>query len=198
MFVACSWASSFRSSLLAVFSCRGFGGQSAWGPRTVRVGCVARRRSEVPAQTVRYCWCSTGSLWVFFGQSAATSRTVRRGHADSPPGARGQSAWCFAELLSSLLPVFHFRFVIIWGLFLGLVGPLSLRDLGKLVWRFLVVNFGHRPSSLFGEEFLSAPIHSPPLWSPNRSFNCCLDLVYIFIPCIYIYICILIYHDLGR
>jgi hypothetical protein len=31
---------------------------------------------------------------------------------------------------------------------------------------------GYRPSSLLGEEFLSAPIHSlPPLWSPNRSFN---------------------------
>jgi hypothetical protein len=46
-------------------------------------------------------------------------------------------------------------------LFLGLVGPLSLRDLGKLVWESLVVNLGYRPSSLLGEEFLSAPIHSP-------------------------------------
>jgi hypothetical protein len=33
------------------------------------------------------------------------------------------------------------------------------------------VNLGFRPSSLLGEEFLSAPIHSPPLWSPNRSFT---------------------------
>jgi hypothetical protein len=73
---------------------------------------------------VRYCWCSTGGLPVFFGQSVAASRTVHRGHADSPPGARGQSAWCLAELLSSLLLLFCFRFVIIWGLFLGLVGPL--------------------------------------------------------------------------
>jgi hypothetical protein len=39
------------------------------------------------------------------------------------------------------------------------------------VWESLGVNLGHRLSSLFGEEFLSAPIHSPPLWSPNRSFS---------------------------
>jgi hypothetical protein len=32
------------------------------------------------------------------------------------------------------------------------------------------VNLGYRPSSLFGEEFLSAPIHSL-LWSPNWSFR---------------------------
>jgi hypothetical protein len=38
------------------------------------------------------------------------------------------------------------------------------------VWESLVVNLGYRPSSLFGEQFLSAPIHPPPLWSPNRSF----------------------------
>jgi hypothetical protein len=30
------------------------------------------------------------------------------------------------------------------------------------VWESVVVNLGHRPSSLFGEEFLSALIHSPP------------------------------------
>jgi hypothetical protein len=35
----------------------------------------------------------------------------------------------------------------------------------------MVVDLGRRPSSIFGEEFLSAPIHSPPLWSPSRSFN---------------------------
>jgi hypothetical protein len=39
------------------------------------------------------------------------------------------------------------------------------------VWESVVVNLGHRTSSLFGEEFLSAPIHSLPFWSPNRSFN---------------------------
>jgi hypothetical protein len=31
------------------------------------------------------------------------------------------------------------------------------------VWEPLVVNLGFRPSSLLGEEFLSAPIHSPSL-----------------------------------
>jgi hypothetical protein len=59
-----------------------------------------------------------------FGQSAAALRTVRLGHADSPPGACGWSAWCSAELLSPLLLEFCFRFGIVWGLFLGLVGPL--------------------------------------------------------------------------
>jgi hypothetical protein len=39
------------------------------------------------------------------------------------------------------------------------------------VWEPVVVNLGYRSSSLLGEEFLSAPIHSPPLWSPNRSFT---------------------------
>jgi hypothetical protein len=29
------------------------------------------------------------------------------------------------------------------------------------VWESLVVNLGYRSNSLFGEEFLSAPIHSP-------------------------------------
>jgi hypothetical protein len=31
------------------------------------------------------------------------------------------------------------------------------------VWESVVVNLGYRSSSLLGEEFLSAPIHSPPL-----------------------------------
>jgi hypothetical protein len=90
-----------------------------------------------------------------------SSRTVHRTHADGPPGGRGQSAWVFAVLLTPLPLKFRFRFGIVWGLFLGLVGPLSLHDLDKLVWEVLVVNLGHRPSYLFREEFLSTPIHSP-------------------------------------
>jgi hypothetical protein len=43
------------------------------------------------------------------------------------------------------------------------------------------VNLGLRPSSLFGEEFLSAPIHSPPLWLPNRSFNWYQSRLWIFV-----------------
>jgi hypothetical protein len=80
---------------------------------------------------------------------------------DSPPGDRGQSAWAVSGQLSPLLLASCFHFGIVWGLFLGLVRPLSLRDLGKLVWESLVVNLGYRPSSLLGEEFLSTPIHSP-------------------------------------
>jgi hypothetical protein len=49
---------------------------------------------------------------------------VRGLFSDSLPGVCGQSAWCSAELLSPLLLEFRFRFGIVWGLFLGLVGLL--------------------------------------------------------------------------
>jgi hypothetical protein len=100
---------------------------------------------------------------------------------DRPLEGREPSAWCCADLLSPLLLQFRFRFGIVWGLFLGLVGPLRLRDLGKLVWESLVVNLGHRPSSLFGEGFLSAPIPSPPLWSSNRFLNWYQSRLLIFV-----------------
>jgi hypothetical protein len=58
------------------------------------------------------------------GRSAWCLRTVRPGLADGQPGACGQSTWSSAELLSSLLFEFRFRFGIIWSLLLGLVGPL--------------------------------------------------------------------------
>jgi hypothetical protein len=82
--------------------------------------------------------------------------------ADRPPQPRRLSAWCCAELLSPLLLEFRFRFGVVWDLFLGLVGLLLLCDLGKLVWESLVVNLGHMPSSLFGEEFYQLPF-TPPL-----------------------------------
>jgi hypothetical protein len=58
------------------------------------------------------------------GQSAKCPRTVRPGLADDPPGACGQSAWSSAGMLSSLLFEFCFRFGIVLGLLLVLVGPL--------------------------------------------------------------------------
>jgi hypothetical protein len=116
VFVTCSCAPFFRSIFPAIFSCREFGGRSTWGPRTVREECVGRGRSEVPPQTVRYCWCSTGGLQVF---------------SDSPPIPRGRSAvgsrtvrLVLRRLLSPLLLDLCFRFGIVWSLFLGLVGPL--------------------------------------------------------------------------
>jgi hypothetical protein len=142
--------------------------------RTVRATSVPRGPSEDRAQTVRYSRCATGGSAFFFGLSVCDPRTVRPYHADRPPGHRGLSAWCLAELLSPLLLESCFRFGIVWGLFLGLVGPLCLRDLDKLVWESLVVNLGHRPSSLLGEEFLSAPIHSPlygRLISPSAALH---------------------------
>jgi hypothetical protein len=58
------------------------------------------------------------------GRSIRCLWTVRQGLADGPPGACGWSSWSSAELLSSLLFEFRFSFGIIWGLLLGLVGPL--------------------------------------------------------------------------
>jgi hypothetical protein len=85
---------------------------------------VVRGRSEVPPRTIRYCKCSTGGFLIFFGQSVGTSRTVRRGLADSPPRARGQSARYYAGLLSPLLLDLCFRFGIVWSWFLELIGLL--------------------------------------------------------------------------
>jgi hypothetical protein len=39
------------------------------------------------------------------------------------------------------------------------------------VWESVVVILGQSRVQLFGEEVLSAPIHSSPIWSPNRSFK---------------------------
>jgi hypothetical protein len=57
-------------------------------------------------------------------QFAQATWTVRPVLADGPPSACGRSAWCSAELLSPLLLEFLFLFGIVWGLLLGLVGPL--------------------------------------------------------------------------
>jgi hypothetical protein len=53
-----------------------------------------------------------------------SSRMVHRNHTDGLPGGRGHSALGFAVLLSPLFFEFRFLFGIVWGLFLGLVGPL--------------------------------------------------------------------------
>jgi hypothetical protein len=61
----------------------------------------------VLAQTVRYSRCATGGSVFVFGPSVPDPQTVRPYHANRPPGHRGLSAWCLAELLSSLLLVFR-------------------------------------------------------------------------------------------
>jgi hypothetical protein len=58
------------------------------------------------------------------GRSVRCLRTVRPGHADGPPSDCGWSAWSSSELLSPLLFEFCFLVGIVWGLLLGLVGPL--------------------------------------------------------------------------
>jgi hypothetical protein len=65
-----------------------------------------------------------GGSRAIFGQSAAAPRIVRLGHADSPLGACGRSAWCSVEFLGPLVFEFRFHFSIVWGLFLEVVGPL--------------------------------------------------------------------------
>jgi hypothetical protein len=57
--------------------------------------------------------------------SAPDQRTVRLAHADRPPGHLGLSTWDFANCLSHLLFELHFHVALSWGLFLGLIGPLT-------------------------------------------------------------------------
>jgi hypothetical protein len=96
-------------------------------------------------------------------------RTVCHSPADSPRRPRGQSARCLRTVRLVLRRVAKsfdtWVSLLLWDC-LGFVprdgrSVGRLHDLGKLVWESLVVNLGHRPSSLFWEEFLSAPIHSP-------------------------------------
>jgi hypothetical protein len=105
-----------------------------------------------------------------FRKVRCSSRTVRRTHAHGSPGGRGQSAWGFAVLLSPLLLEFRFRFGIVWGLFLRLVGPLTTRPWQTHVG-ILSCEFGTWTEfSLWRRIYISS--HSlPPLWSPNRSFR---------------------------
>jgi hypothetical protein len=92
--------------------------------RTVRAAPVARGPSDNRVRTVCYSRCATGGSTFFFGLFVRDPRTVCPYHVDRPPGHRGLSAWCLAELLSPLLLESCFCFGIVWSLFLGLVGPL--------------------------------------------------------------------------
>jgi hypothetical protein len=89
------------------------------------VGLSARVRLSMGwPRTVYISRCSTGCSGCIFGPSAEVEQTVRQPIADYPPGHCGLSAWDFADCLSPLLLEFHFRFEIVSGLLLGLVGPL--------------------------------------------------------------------------
>jgi hypothetical protein len=150
---------AFRSIHLAD-SLKGEAGQSErWG-RTVRSARTVRGvRTDGPLFTVRY-WRFGNHFW-----------TVRRELANGPPGDREQSVpsmkmvhpgHCRLPKSFASWVSLCFRFGIVWGLFLGLVGLLWLHDLGKLVWDFLVVNLGHKLSSSFGKNFYRLPL-TPPL-----------------------------------
>jgi hypothetical protein len=120
VFVASSCFISFRSVVSVDFIWRKLAGPSAWGGWTV----FAARTIRGACPDIRYSRCATGGSVFVFGPSVPDPQTVRPYHANRPPGHRGLSAWCLAELLSSLLLVFRFHFGIVWGLFIGLVGPL--------------------------------------------------------------------------
>jgi hypothetical protein len=124
---------------------------------------LLRGRSAGRAQRVCSLRCSTRGSGGIFGQFALNLRTVRLAPANSPPPPCGRSAPGFADSLSPLLLELHFHVVLSWGLFLWLVSPLWLRNLGKLVWESLVLNLGHRPSSFSGKNIYWLPFTPPSL-----------------------------------
>jgi hypothetical protein len=126
MFIVCSSSSCelVRESYEVPKVCgRRFGGPSARRSWTVRAAQGTLGQSAGRVRTVRISGCTSGGSFAFFGLSARGPWTVRPVSADRPPQPRGPSAWCCVELLSPLLLEFRFRFGIVWGLFLGLVGP---------------------------------------------------------------------------
>jgi hypothetical protein len=90
----------------------------------VRLDVADRPRGTGCLRTVRYSTCASGGSTFIFGPSIRDPRTVHLYHANCPPSHHGLSASCLAELLSSLLLEFRFRFRIVWGSLLGLVSPL--------------------------------------------------------------------------
>jgi hypothetical protein len=148
---------------------KGFIARDLWTVCTVR---VAHGPSKGRVRTVRF---SKGAYWRF-GALLRTIRpnlwTILLAHANCSPSHLRPSAQGFADCLSHLPLELRFRLGFVWDLFLGLVGPVWLRDLGKLVWDFLVVNLGNRQSSSFEKNFYRLSFTPHPLWSPNRSFSC--------------------------
>jgi hypothetical protein len=78
---------------------------------------------------------------------------------DSLPSPCRRSARLLVDCLSPSLHEVCSRFVLSCGLFLGLVCPLWLCDLGKFVWESLELVLEHSRVHLFREDFLSATIH---------------------------------------
>jgi proline racemase len=98
-------------------------GLSSWRLRTVRAAQVARGPFEDQVRTIHVSVCLFGRFVVINGLSARGLQTVRPVSADRPPQGHGPSARAFVGQLSPLLLESCFHFGIIWGLFLGLVGP---------------------------------------------------------------------------
>jgi hypothetical protein len=118
--------------------------------------------SAVLARTVRI---SLGAFWRF----ELVSRTVRPWTADYLLHPCGLSA----RALRTVRPELHrlpksLSSCVVLPLWIGLglvprVGRFVVTsDLGKLVWEFVVVILGHNRVHLFGEDFLSVPIHYRP------------------------------------
>jgi hypothetical protein len=165
--------------------------QSSWVATFLVVSVVIFGQSELLCQRVHKV--RTDSLWGVnrlsmrgklgcrascgyvgkYGQSVLDPRTVRAGATNFPYLPGGRSIPVDVDCLSASLLKLCFRFGLSWDLFIGLVSLLWLRDLWKLVWISLELISGHSPVHLFGEEFLSALIHSPLfscLINPSHSY----------------------------
>jgi hypothetical protein len=89
------------------------------------------RGRSVLGRTIHGSFMDTLLLRVQYWWFESYFRTIRRSPADSPPSPHGQYARCLRmvclvlrRVASPLLPEFHFHFVIVWGLFVGLVSLL--------------------------------------------------------------------------
>jgi hypothetical protein len=136
----------------------------AWSSQTIHNRVLDgpwRGGGSGPSRTIRFSRYTIGGSGGYFVQSATYPQTVRLGLTDSPAPPCGWSARCTTDCLSSSLLDSCFLFALSCDLFLGLVGPLWLCDLGKLVWESMELILGHNQVHLFGEEFLWAPIRSP-------------------------------------
>jgi hypothetical protein len=149
-FVTCFSELVVWSFELVDFCCKEFGGRSANKARIVR-----SEPSDGPFFPMHY-WRFGLHFWTV----CLCLRTILLGPADSPPPLDERSALSPANCQSPLLFEFCFHFALSLDLFLGLVGPLWLRDLRKLMWESLVVILGL--SRFSRRNFYPLPFTPPP------------------------------------
>jgi hypothetical protein len=112
----------FLSAFISIGLVSCFWSGGVW--RTVHLGVVDRPCSPSCSRTVRGPGVDRPLFKVRFWRFCCVFRTIHSRVVDRSPQSRGPSTWAFTELLSPLLLWFRFRFGIVWGLFLGLLGLL--------------------------------------------------------------------------